>query len=307
MPSKTGSHLSAETILERVRAQLPGVSLGTIYRTLDILRGIGLVQIFSHAGGAAKYEAALEKHHHLVCTHCGEVVNVNVNEALALSQSDRAGARFQRRRLRAGRHRPLQALRRRSAQRERLARPLPRLTDLDPAGTHGPSSNASTPHVAAMHTGHVRGPVGDRAARSRRRSSTRTRSTSASASSTKLGKRLFELMVLVVARHWTSQFEWHTHEKYAREFGISDAAIEAIRTHGVPALRTGRRTDRLRRRDANCSETKALGEATYARALAAFGEELLVELISAAGLYTMVAMLLNAFDVPVPEGARRLA
>jgi len=50
------------------------------------LRSIGLVQIFSHAG-AAKYEATLEKHHHLVCTQCGEVTNVNVNEALPLSQS----------------------------------------------------------------------------------------------------------------------------------------------------------------------------------------------------------------------------
>jgi Fe2+ or Zn2+ uptake regulation protein len=61
--------------------------LGTIYRTLDILRSIGLVQVFSHAGGAAKYEATLEKHHHLVCTNCGEVVNVAVNEALPLAQA----------------------------------------------------------------------------------------------------------------------------------------------------------------------------------------------------------------------------
>jgi Fe2+ or Zn2+ uptake regulation protein len=82
-----GRHLSAETILERVRAQLPGVSLGTIYRTLDILRSIGLVQVFAYAGAAAKYEAALEKHHHLVCTQCGEVTNVNVNEALLLAQT----------------------------------------------------------------------------------------------------------------------------------------------------------------------------------------------------------------------------
>lgn len=82
-----GRHLSAETILERVRSELPGVSLGTIYRTLDILRSIGLVQVFSHAGGAAKYEASLDKHHHLVCTKCGEVVNVSVNEALSLSQA----------------------------------------------------------------------------------------------------------------------------------------------------------------------------------------------------------------------------
>jgi len=81
-----GRHLSAEAILERVRVEMPGVSLGTIYRTLDILRSIGLVQIFTHAGAAAKYEAALDKHHHLVCTACGDVVNVHINDALAVAQ-----------------------------------------------------------------------------------------------------------------------------------------------------------------------------------------------------------------------------
>ena len=80
-----GQHLSAEAILERVRLELPGVSLGTIYRTLDILRSIGLVQMFSYAGAAAKYEAALDKHHHLVCTQCGDVVNVSIGDAPALA------------------------------------------------------------------------------------------------------------------------------------------------------------------------------------------------------------------------------
>lgn len=70
------AHLSAETILERVREELPGVSLGTIYRTLDILRELGLVQVFSHAGSAARFEAVLEKHHHLLCTKCGQLVNI---------------------------------------------------------------------------------------------------------------------------------------------------------------------------------------------------------------------------------------
>ena len=69
-----GAHLTAEAIHERVRVALPAVSLGTIYRTLDILRAIGLVQVFAH-GGAARYEAALDKHHHLVCGNCGEIVN----------------------------------------------------------------------------------------------------------------------------------------------------------------------------------------------------------------------------------------
>ena len=73
-----GAHLTAETLLERVRTELPGVSLGTIYRTVDILRQIGLVQVFTHNGMAARYEASLNKHHHLVCDVCHDIVNVNV-------------------------------------------------------------------------------------------------------------------------------------------------------------------------------------------------------------------------------------
>lgn len=71
-----GAHLSADTILERVRAELPGVSLGTIYRTLDILRELGLVQVFSHAGSASRFEAVIEKHHHLLCSECRQLLNV---------------------------------------------------------------------------------------------------------------------------------------------------------------------------------------------------------------------------------------
>lgn len=87
-----GAHLTAEAIHERVRADLPAVSLGTIYRTLDILRGIGLVQVFAY-GGAARYEAALDKHHHLICIACGEIANVPAPQvssiALAVAQDYR--------------------------------------------------------------------------------------------------------------------------------------------------------------------------------------------------------------------------
>jgi Fe2+ or Zn2+ uptake regulation protein len=88
-----GTHLSAETILERVRAEMPGVSLGTIYRTLDILREIGLVQIFSFGGSAARYEAALEKHHHLLCTRCRSLQNIAAQgvEQIARDVADREG------------------------------------------------------------------------------------------------------------------------------------------------------------------------------------------------------------------------
>lgn len=80
-----GAHLTAETILERVRRSLPSVSLGTVYRTLDILRDIGLVQAFSHAGAAARYEAALDKHHHLLCVNCNAITNIQAPTIASLT------------------------------------------------------------------------------------------------------------------------------------------------------------------------------------------------------------------------------
>jgi len=89
-----GGHLSAETILKKVRAELPAVSLGTIYRTLDILREIGLVQAFTHGTDAARYEAALDKHHHLLCSQCGSVVNVHAAELSHIAQELATRERF---------------------------------------------------------------------------------------------------------------------------------------------------------------------------------------------------------------------
>lgn len=89
-----GAHLTAETILERVRRHLPSVSLGTVYRTLDILRDIGLVQAFAHAGAAARYEAALDKHHHLLCTNCNTITNVKAPGVAMLARQIAEENRF---------------------------------------------------------------------------------------------------------------------------------------------------------------------------------------------------------------------
>ncbi|HJX08907.1 MAG TPA: hypothetical protein VJ733_00205 [Candidatus Binatia bacterium] len=53
-------------------------------------------------------------------------------------------------------------------------------------------------------------------------------------------------------------------------------------------------------------ETRTLSQPSYERALAALGLDLLIELITAAGFYTMIAMVLNAFDAPVPSGEQPL-
>jgi Fur family transcriptional regulator, ferric uptake regulator len=58
--------------LEEIRARCPEVGLVTIYRTLDLLSGIGAVRRLD-LGNGPRYELAEDHHHHLICESCGRV------------------------------------------------------------------------------------------------------------------------------------------------------------------------------------------------------------------------------------------
>jgi 4-carboxymuconolactone decarboxylase len=121
----------------------------------------------------------------------------------------------------------------------------------------------------------------------------------------KLDPRLFELMVLVIARHWSAQYEWYAHAKHAPGAGLSDDIVEAIRHRRKPTL--GRDDERLiYDLVTEMNETRTLSQATYDRAVAMLGLDLVIELITSIGFYTMVAIMLNGFDAPVPGGERPL-
>ena len=122
----------------------------------------------------------------------------------------------------------------------------------------------------------------------------------------KLDRRLFELAVLMVVRHWGAQYAWHVHEPAARAAGLSDDVIAAIRERRTPHFS---RDDERMIYDVvgELLDKKALSGAAYQRALDALGLDLVIELIAAAGFYTMVAMTLNSFDVATPDGSRPLA
>ena len=121
----------------------------------------------------------------------------------------------------------------------------------------------------------------------------------------KLEKRLFELMVLIVARHWAAQYEWFSHAKSALNSGLSPEIVDAIQNNRRPE---SLREDELLVYEiiSEIVDTRTLSQPSYERALAALGVDLLIELITAAGFYTMIAMVLNAFDAPVPSGERPL-
>jgi Fe2+ or Zn2+ uptake regulation protein len=86
-------HVTAEELLGAAGERLPGLSLPTVYATLDLLVGFGLVRRIPSAAGATLYDAGQLAHEHLVCRECGAVVDVPGSADLrALRQAaERAG------------------------------------------------------------------------------------------------------------------------------------------------------------------------------------------------------------------------
>jgi Fur family ferric uptake transcriptional regulator len=67
-------HISAEEIYSRLHDRYPYTNISTVYRTLELLKGLGLVTQTDLGEGIVRYhEAAKGHHHHLVCKGCGKV------------------------------------------------------------------------------------------------------------------------------------------------------------------------------------------------------------------------------------------
>jgi Fe2+ or Zn2+ uptake regulation protein len=69
-------HASAEEVLGAVDAKLPGVSLPTVYATLELLEELGLARRVGPAGGRVLFDPRLDEHAHLVCSSCGRVEDI---------------------------------------------------------------------------------------------------------------------------------------------------------------------------------------------------------------------------------------
>ncbi|NVM75591.1 4-carboxymuconolactone decarboxylase [Duganella sp. SG902] len=117
-----------------------------------------------------------------------------------------------------------------------------------------------------------------------------------------IGTRLTELAILVTARHWSQQVEWAIHAPIARDHGVADETIAAIAAR--------RRPDRLATDEAlvydfcvQLHQRQRVDDATYAAALAAFGEHGVVDLMGINGYYTFLAMVMNAAQTAAPSTA----
>jgi 4-carboxymuconolactone decarboxylase len=122
----------------------------------------------------------------------------------------------------------------------------------------------------------------------------------------KLGRRLVELVILLVVRDATAQYAWSVHEPHALKEGISQSTIDAIRARKRPNLQ---RDDEKLIYDIviELLASKSLSAATFERAKAALGLEGLIEVVSLTGVYGMVGLVINAFDIPPQPGVKPLS
>jgi Fur family ferric uptake transcriptional regulator len=72
---ESGDHLTADELTDRVRQRATGIGRMTVYRTLELLCGLGLLRPVYQGTGAAHYVLMHDgHHHHLICSACGRVV-----------------------------------------------------------------------------------------------------------------------------------------------------------------------------------------------------------------------------------------
>jgi len=75
---KSKQHLAADEIYERVKKDMPRISLATVYRNLQILFEAGLIGKLEITGRQMKFDYDVTEHDHIYCTVCQKVSNLNI-------------------------------------------------------------------------------------------------------------------------------------------------------------------------------------------------------------------------------------
>lgn len=85
-------HPTAESVYAEVSAQMPGISLRTVYQTLNDLVAMGEIRSVDLGAGAVRFDPNQSDHHHLVCERCGLVRDIALDTAPLLAAVGAGGA-----------------------------------------------------------------------------------------------------------------------------------------------------------------------------------------------------------------------
>ena len=119
--------------------------------------------------------------------------------------------------------------------------------------------------------------------------------------SSSLPTRLNEFAILVTARQWNAQVEWIAHHPLALKAGLDPAVAED--------LKVGKRPAAMKADEAaiyqfcrELHETRQVSDATFKAVYDLYGERGVIDLVALTGYYTMLAMVLNVAQQPLPGG-----
>ena len=85
------THPTADEVYDMVRQELPRISLGTVYRNLEVLSEMGLIQKLEMAGLQKRFDGNPEPHYHIRCLNCGCVRDVDVEMNLDMMEKNMSG------------------------------------------------------------------------------------------------------------------------------------------------------------------------------------------------------------------------
>jgi Fur family ferric uptake transcriptional regulator len=81
------SHPTADEVYRQVQRRLPHISLGTVYRNLELLSERGLIQKIGTGGEQRRFDRTLEEHYHVRCVDCGRAQDVSVKPDLPTTRA----------------------------------------------------------------------------------------------------------------------------------------------------------------------------------------------------------------------------
>ncbi len=116
-----------------------------------------------------------------------------------------------------------------------------------------------------------------------------------------IGNTMSELVILVVAREWTQDFEWWYHYPLAIKAGISKDIADAI-ADGRRPVGMSADEDMIYSYTTELARNKRVSDITFERVKARFGTKGVVDLTGIAGYYTFLAMQLNSAQYKIPKG-----
>ena len=93
--AKVRTHPTADEVCRMVRRRLPRISLGTVYRNLELLSERGLIGKLEAGGSRRRFDAEVREHYHVRCLRCGRVADVSARPAIPSARAIRGESGYE--------------------------------------------------------------------------------------------------------------------------------------------------------------------------------------------------------------------